>query len=293
MTQHQAMLEVSNISVEFGGLKAVSDFSMQVRQGTIHALIGPNGAGKSTVFNCISRFYTPNQGSVRFLGENLIGLPASQMASRGIARSFQNLELFAELSALDNVILGTHALQKQTDMGSMQRLSRLFAAPDKSATAFAESLLERGHEVSVLAPADEDTPLPEYVVGCGRALPIHQSLCIQCLTAALLFGLCIAANAGTNAGLIPPLTGGFAFAILWLVLFSTFFAYAVYYLSLRLYSAAQVSSVIYLSPPVTMLWAWLMFGEPLSTLTFIGLAVTLSGVWLTAAPSGTRRAASP
>ncbi len=143
MTQHQAMLEVSNISVEFGGLKAVSEFSMQVREGTIHALIGPNGAGKSTVFNCISRFYTPNQGSVRFLGENLIGLPASEMASRGIARSFQNLELFSELSALDNVILGTHALQKQTDIGLTQRLSRLFSAPDKNATAFAESLLER------------------------------------------------------------------------------------------------------------------------------------------------------
>ena len=143
MTKHQAMLDVSNISVEFGGLKAVSDFSMQVKQGTIHALIGPNGAGKSTVFNCISRFYTPNQGSVRFMGEDLIALPASAMASRGIARSFQNLELFSELSALDNVILGTHALQKQTDIKPMNRLSRLFSAPDKQATDFAENLLDR------------------------------------------------------------------------------------------------------------------------------------------------------
>ncbi|MBO9677959.1 MAG: ABC transporter ATP-binding protein [Acidovorax sp.] len=143
MTNKNVMLDVHNISVEFGGLKAVSDFSMQVRQGSIHALIGPNGAGKSTVFNCISRFYTPNQGSVKFLGEELLALDASEMASRGIARSFQNLELFAELSALDNVLLGTHAQRQGTAIGPLARLKRLLSSPDKAATAFAESLLER------------------------------------------------------------------------------------------------------------------------------------------------------
>ena len=108
-------------------------------------------------------------------------------------------------------------------------------------------------------------------------MPIHQSLCIQCLTAAVLFAGC----AAWNGGLMPPLDGRFEFGIAWLVLFSTFFCYSIYYASLRLYSAAQVSSVIYLSPPVTMLWAWLMFGEPLSTAMFLGLGVTLFGVWLT------------
>lgn len=108
-------------------------------------------------------------------------------------------------------------------------------------------------------------------------MPIHQSLCIQCLTAAILFAIC----AGLNGELMPPLDGRFEFGIAWLVLFSTFFCYSVYYASLRLYTAAQVSSVIYLSPPVTMLWAWLMFGEPLSAVMFFGLAVTLLGVWLT------------
>ncbi|WP_192254351.1 DMT family transporter [Mesorhizobium silamurunense] len=107
-------------------------------------------------------------------------------------------------------------------------------------------------------------------------MPIHQSLCIQCLTAAILFALC----AKWNGGLTPPLDGRFQFGIAWLVLFSTFLCYAVYYMSLRHYSAAQVSSAVYLSPPVTMLWAWLIFGEPLSTAMFIGLAVTLFGVWL-------------
>lgn len=115
-------------------------------------------------------------------------------------------------------------------------------------------------------------------------MPIYQSLCIQCLTAAVLFAAC----AGRNGALMPPLDGRFEFGIAWLVLLSTFFCYGVYYASLRLYSAAQVSSVIYLSPPVTMLWAWLMFGEPLSTVMFLGLAVTLFGVWLTSSPGASK-----
>ena len=106
-------------------------------------------------------------------------------------------------------------------------------------------------------------------------MPIHQSLCIQCLTAAILFAAC----AEWNGGLMPPLDARFGCGIAWLVLFSTFFCYGTYYVSLRLYTASQVSSVIYLSPPVTMLWGWSMFGEPLSTAMFLGLAVTLFGVW--------------
>lgn len=112
-------------------------------------------------------------------------------------------------------------------------------------------------------------------------MPIHQSLCIQCLTAAILFAAC----AEWNGGLTPPLDARFQFGMAWLVLFSTFFCYGVYYMSLRHYTAAQVSSVVYLSPPVTMLWAWLIFGEPLSRAMFLGLAVTLFGVWLTSSRS--------
>ncbi|QND57700.1 DMT family transporter [Mesorhizobium huakuii] len=108
-------------------------------------------------------------------------------------------------------------------------------------------------------------------------MPIHQSLCIQCLTAAILFAAC----AKWNGGLMPPLDARFGFGITWLVLFSTFFCYGTYYASLRLYTASQVSSVIYLSPPVTMLWGWSLFGEPLSKAMLVGLAVTLFGVWFT------------
>lgn len=112
-------------------------------------------------------------------------------------------------------------------------------------------------------------------------MPIHQSLCIQCLTAAILFAAC----AEWNGGLMPPLDARFGFGTAWLVLFSTFFCYGTYYASLRIYTASQVSSVIYLSPPVTMLWGWSMFGEPLSTAMFLGLAVTLFGVWFTSSRS--------
>jgi drug/metabolite transporter (DMT)-like permease len=108
-------------------------------------------------------------------------------------------------------------------------------------------------------------------------LPVHQSLCIQTLTGSVLFGAC----ALTQGSLAPPRTVDFAIGMIWLVLISTFLAYAVYYTSLRLFPVAKVSAAIYLSPPVTMLWAWALFSEPLTTAMFAGLGVTLVGVWLT------------
>lgn len=108
-------------------------------------------------------------------------------------------------------------------------------------------------------------------------LPVHQSLCIHTLTGALLFGLC----ASWQGSIAPPLTRDFAIGMAWLVLLGTFAAYFVYYTSLRLFPVAKVSAAIYLSPPVTMLWAWALFSEPLTGAMFLGLAVTLLGVWLT------------
>ena len=108
-------------------------------------------------------------------------------------------------------------------------------------------------------------------------LPVHQSLCIQTLTGSVLFGTC----ALTQGSLAPPMTVDFALGMVWLVLISTFLAYAVYYTSLRLFPVAKVSAAIYLSPPVTVLWAWALFSEPLTTAMFAGLAVTLIGVWMT------------
>lgn len=111
-----------------------------------------------------------------------------------------------------------------------------------------------------------------------HVLAIHQRLALQCLWAALFF-LLPALAAGAVA---PPVTAEFAFGIGWLVLLATYGAWGVYYLCLRWYPPAQVSAVIYLSPPVTMIWAWALFDEPLTAMMFLGLVVTLAGVWLVA-----------
>lgn len=109
-------------------------------------------------------------------------------------------------------------------------------------------------------------------------LPWHQALCIQTLTGAALFG---ASALIAGDGLAPPMTSDFALGMVWLVFIATFMTYAVYYTSLRLFPVAKVSAAIYLSPPVTMLWAWALFGEPLAVVMFVGLGVTLVGVWMT------------
>lgn len=101
-----ALLTIDGLGVRFGGLKAVDEFSMAVQRGTIHALIGPNGAGKSTVFNCISRFCRPQEGSIQFEGRNLLDLPAHRITAAGIARTFQNLELLRRMTVLENVLVG-------------------------------------------------------------------------------------------------------------------------------------------------------------------------------------------
>ncbi|BCM81633.1 ABC transporter ATP-binding protein [Methylobacterium indicum] len=103
------LLSLDALTMRFGGLTAVNGLSMAVKRGTIHALIGPNGAGKSTVFNCVSRIYRPSAGRIRFDGRDVTGLPAHAMAGLGIARTFQNLELFNELTVLENVMLGAYS----------------------------------------------------------------------------------------------------------------------------------------------------------------------------------------
>lgn len=114
------ILEVKDLCVLFGGLKAVDGFSLQVRRGTIHALIGPNGAGKSTTFNCISRYYSPTAGRIFLDGEDVTRRQPFQIARLGVARTFQNLELFSELSALENVLLGTQAHAKGGWLASLR-----------------------------------------------------------------------------------------------------------------------------------------------------------------------------
>ena len=106
MTAAPELLTIRDLAISFGGLKAVDGIDVTVEQGEVHALIGPNGAGKTTVLNCVSRFYDAARGSIRFGGQELLGLKPHRVARLGIARTFQNLELFPELSVLDNVLIG-------------------------------------------------------------------------------------------------------------------------------------------------------------------------------------------
>jgi branched-chain amino acid transport system ATP-binding protein len=104
-----ALLEVENVTKRFGGIVALDGVSFAAEPGEIVGLIGPNGAGKTTAFNVITRLYTPDAGDVRFEGESLLGVPPSGVVRRGIARTFQNVELFRGMSVLDNVRVGAHA----------------------------------------------------------------------------------------------------------------------------------------------------------------------------------------
>ncbi len=110
MTEH--LLSAKDLTVRFGGVLAVDNVSFDVRPGEVFTLIGPNGAGKTTVFNLISRIYTPTAGDITYLGERLTTHPAHDIAALGIARTFQNIELFEHASVLHNLLIGGHTHRK-------------------------------------------------------------------------------------------------------------------------------------------------------------------------------------
>jgi len=102
------LLAVQNVTRRFGGIVAIDDVSLDVDQGQIVGLIGPNGAGKTTLFNVITRIYRPDAGSLEFAGRSLLRTPPHRIIRRGIARTFQNVELFNTMTVLDNVLVGAH-----------------------------------------------------------------------------------------------------------------------------------------------------------------------------------------
>ncbi|MCQ6279532.1 ABC transporter ATP-binding protein [Bacillus sp. EB600] len=110
------MLIFKDVTVQFSGLTAVNGLSFEVPAGNIFSIIGPNGAGKTTVFNCISRFYTPVSGAIEFNGKDMLPLKPYQVIKEGIARSFQNVELFSEMSVIENLLTGLHPHLKKNIM---------------------------------------------------------------------------------------------------------------------------------------------------------------------------------
>ena len=123
------ILKIENLSINFGGLKAVDDLSFSIKEKEIFGLIGPNGAGKTTVFNCITQFYRPNTGSVMFRTksgevENLVGQPVHDIIRKGLVRTFQNVELINELPIIDNVLIGANIDFKASGFEQALRLPR-------------------------------------------------------------------------------------------------------------------------------------------------------------------------
>lgn len=121
-----ALLEVKNLSISFGGLRAVDDFNIRIEKGCLYGLIGPNGAGKTTVFNLLTGVYKPNEGFIMLDNENITGKKTIDINRAGIARTFQNIRLFKELSVIDNVKVGLHNHNSYSTLTGILRLPRYY-----------------------------------------------------------------------------------------------------------------------------------------------------------------------
>lgn len=119
-----ALLEVKNLSISFGGLRAVDGFNLKIEKGMLYGLIGPNGAGKTTVFNLLTGVYKPNEGIITLDGKDITGKSIIDINKEGIARTFQNIRLFKDLSVLDNVKAGLHNHHPYTTIEGILRLPR-------------------------------------------------------------------------------------------------------------------------------------------------------------------------
>ena len=117
---------MTNVSIAFGGLKAVDDFSLTMQRGDLQGLIGPNGAGKTTAFNLITGVYDPDAGSIELAGKSLLGLPPWKIARAGIARTFQNIRLFPDLTVLDNVRVACHLRARHMMWQTFLRTRRFY-----------------------------------------------------------------------------------------------------------------------------------------------------------------------
>jgi len=140
-------LKIRNLSLSFVGLKALDDVSFDVPRGSIVGLIGPNGAGKSSLLNCLSRLYTPSQGQLHYNGVDLLGQQVHSLAGLGIMRTFQNLEMFPEASALDNVLTGSlfrHRVGLLSQLLTLPRARQAHARAREEARSFLDKV-ELGH----------------------------------------------------------------------------------------------------------------------------------------------------
>jgi branched-chain amino acid transport system permease protein len=167
------ILKASDILMQFGGLKAINHVSLQVERGTIHGLIGPNGSGKSTMMNVLTGIYQPTSGEIDFQGKTVIGRTSSQIALSGIARTFQNVQLFGEMTALQNVLVGLHHTYESNLVDIALDTSR-YQSEENTATQKAFGLLQF---VGLAESAHEEARNLPY--GRQRLLEIARALALD------------------------------------------------------------------------------------------------------------------
>jgi branched-chain amino acid transport system ATP-binding protein len=169
----EVLLSAKDLSVRFGGVLAVNKVSFDVRPGEVFTLIGPNGAGKTTVFNLISRIYTPTTGSISYVGNDLIALAPHQVASLGIARTFQNIELFEHATVLHNLLIGGHT---QRTSGLLSEL--FFTRKTRDAELLARERAEKVIEFLDLQH-HRDSMVAGLPYGVRKVVEMARALCMQ------------------------------------------------------------------------------------------------------------------
>ncbi|NPV87914.1 ABC transporter ATP-binding protein [Coprothermobacteraceae bacterium] len=168
------MLEFANVTVSFGGLKAVNDVSFTVYEGQIFGLIGPNGAGKTTAFNAITGFYKPDKGDILFYGESIVGKPTWWISRKGISRTFQNIRLFKNLTVLDNVRIALHQTARYGLFDAAARLTPRFATREEEVLSVSAELLQ-----SVGLYDEKDKIASQLPYGKQRELEIARALALK------------------------------------------------------------------------------------------------------------------
>jgi branched-chain amino acid transport system ATP-binding protein len=162
------LLEVDNVSKRFGGIVALDGVSFAAGVGEIVGLIGPNGAGKTTAFNVITRLYTPDEGDVRFDGESLLDTHPSAVIRRGIARTFQNVELFRGMSVLDNVRVGAHVRRGEQSAEDVLYYTNLYSVRNRPASELPYGTQKRVELARALASAPQLLLLDEPAGGLSH-----------------------------------------------------------------------------------------------------------------------------
>ena len=167
------LLSATDVSMVFGGLKAVADFNMHIKYGELIGLIGPNGAGKTTAFNLLTGVYRPTTGEILFKDKSIVGLAPYEITERGIARTFQNIRLFGELSVLDNVKIAYHCHMNYGLVEAVLRVGR-YRSEEEKLTEEALRLLKIFHLEGVAQEKAKNLPY-----GAQRRLEIARSLAAQ------------------------------------------------------------------------------------------------------------------